>query len=71
MNINASEKSSFIWKIADLFRGDYKQSEYGDVILPFTVLCFALTVCLRPRRKKFWNWIDPSHTRTRLRFSRK
>jgi type I restriction enzyme M protein len=22
-----------------LLRGDYKQSEYGDVILPFTVLC--------------------------------
>ena len=33
-----SEKSNFIWKIADLLRGDYKQSEYGDVILPFTVL---------------------------------
>ena len=39
MNINISEKSNFIWKIADLLRGDYKQSEYGDVILPFTVLC--------------------------------
>ena len=30
--------SSFIWSIADLLRGDYKQSEYGKVILPFTVL---------------------------------
>lgn len=39
MSINVSEKSGFIWKIADLLRGDYKQSEYGDVILPFTVLC--------------------------------
>jgi len=39
MTVNISEKSSFIWKIADLLRGDYKQSEYGDVILPFTVLC--------------------------------
>ncbi|WP_368293776.1 N-6 DNA methylase [Dehalobacter sp. TBBPA1] len=39
MNINVSEKSNFIWRIADLLRGDYKQSEYGDVILPFTVLC--------------------------------
>jgi len=39
MNINISEKSNFIWKIADLLRGDYKQSEYGDVVLPFTVLC--------------------------------
>ena len=30
--------SSFIWAVADLLRGDYKQSEYGKVILPFTVL---------------------------------
>jgi type I restriction enzyme M protein len=39
MSINISEKSNFIWKIVNLLRGDYKQSEYGDVILPFTVLC--------------------------------
>lgn len=38
MSINISEKSNFIWRIADILRGDYKQSEYGDVILPFTVL---------------------------------
>ena len=30
--------SSFLWAVADLLRGDYKQSEYGKVILPFTVL---------------------------------
>jgi type I restriction enzyme M protein len=30
--------SSFIWSVADLLRGSYKQSEYGRVILPFTVL---------------------------------
>jgi type I restriction enzyme M protein len=30
--------SSLIWAVADLLRGDYKQSEYGKVILPFTVL---------------------------------
>jgi type I restriction enzyme M protein len=29
---------SFIWSVADLLRGDYTQSEYGKVILPFTVL---------------------------------
>jgi type I restriction enzyme M protein len=33
-----SALSSFIWSVADLLRGDYKQSEYGKVILPFTVL---------------------------------
>jgi type I restriction enzyme M protein len=30
--------SAFIWSVADLLRGDYRQSEYGKVILPFTVL---------------------------------
>ena len=30
--------SAFIWSVADLLRGDYKQSEYGKVILPFTIL---------------------------------
>ncbi len=30
--------SSFLWSVADLLRGDYRQSEYGKVILPFTVL---------------------------------
>ena len=33
-----SEASSFIWSIADLLRGDYKQYDFGKVILPFTVL---------------------------------
>ncbi|MCT2590881.1 type I restriction-modification system subunit M [Streptomyces sp. N2-109] len=32
------ELVSFIWSVADLLRGDYKQSEYGKVVLPFTVL---------------------------------
>ena len=32
------EKTAFIWSIADLLRGDYRQSEYGRVVLPFTVL---------------------------------
>ena len=36
--MNHTTLSSFIWSVADLLRGDYKQSEYGKVILPFTVL---------------------------------
>ena len=36
--MNQPNLSSFIWSIADLLRGDYKQSDYGKVILPFTVL---------------------------------
>ena len=30
--------SALIWSVADLLRGDYKQSDYGKVILPFTIL---------------------------------
>ena len=36
--MNQSALSAFIWSVADLLRGDFKQSEYGRVILPFTVL---------------------------------
>src|SRR5688572_10220546 len=36
--MSSTNLSSFIWSVADLLRGDYKQSEYGKVILPFTVL---------------------------------
>jgi type I restriction enzyme M protein len=30
--------ASFIWSLADLLRGDFKQSQYGRIILPFTLL---------------------------------
>lgn len=30
--------AAFIWSVADLLRGDYKQSEYGRVILPLVVI---------------------------------
>ncbi len=34
----SNNHAAFIWSVADLLRGDYKQSEYGRVILPLTVL---------------------------------
>ena len=34
--MNQQALSSLIWSVADLLRGDFKQSEYGRVILPFT-----------------------------------
>jgi type I restriction enzyme M protein len=34
----AHNHAGLIWAIADLLRGDYKQSEYGRVILPLVVL---------------------------------
>lgn len=30
--------SNFVWSIAEILRGDFKQSEYGKVILPFVVM---------------------------------
>ena len=36
--MNHQSLSAFIWSVADLLRGDYKQSDYAKVILPFTVL---------------------------------
>ncbi len=30
--------SSFVWSVAEILRGDFKQSEYGRIVLPFVVL---------------------------------
>jgi len=35
---NHSQTAAFLWAIADLLRGDFKQSQYGRIILPFTLL---------------------------------
>lgn len=35
---NFSELANLIWSVADHLRGDYRQSDYGKVILPFTLL---------------------------------
>ena len=37
-NSDIKSLSSFVWSIAELLRGDFKQSEYGKVVLPFVVL---------------------------------
>jgi type I restriction enzyme M protein len=49
--VNHQNLSSFIWSVADLLRGDYKQSDYGKVILPFTVLR-RLDCVLEPTKAK-------------------
>lgn len=36
--MNQQNSANFIWSVADLLRGDFKRSEYGRVILPFTLL---------------------------------
>lgn len=38
MSTNFSQTAAYIWSLADLLRGDFKQSQYGRVILPFTIL---------------------------------
>lgn len=48
---NFQEKANFIWSVADLLRGDYKQSEYGRVILPLTVMR-RLDQVLAPTKQK-------------------
>lgn len=48
---------SFIWGIADLLRGDYKQADYGKVILPFTVLR-RLDCVLEPKKQEMLDFYE-------------
>ncbi len=47
------EKVSFIWSVADLLRGNFKAHQYGQVILPLTVLR-RLDQVLAPTREAVW-----------------
>ena len=53
---NFREKSNLIWAVADLLRGDYKQSDYGKVILPMTVLR-RLDCVLAPKKQKVLDYL--------------
>ncbi len=64
--MNQASLSALIWSVADLLRGDYKQSEYGRVILPFTVLrrldCVleaSKPKVLAEKTKRKTAWLDP------------
>lgn len=48
---NFRQKAGLIWGIADLLRGEYKQADYGKVILPLGVLK-RLDAVLAPRKEK-------------------
>jgi len=54
--VNVKENANFIWEIADLLRGDYKQSDYGKVILPLTVLR-RLDCVLEPTKQKVLDYL--------------
>ncbi len=49
-------KASLIWDVANLLRGDYKQSDYGKVILPLTVLR-RLDCVLQPTKEKVLDYL--------------
>jgi len=38
MSQASTNLAAYIWSLADLLRGDFKQSQYGRIILPFTLL---------------------------------
>ncbi|WP_375184296.1 N-6 DNA methylase [Aquabacterium sp.] len=68
MSKSFTELANLIWAVADLLRGDYKQSDYGKVILPFTLLR-RLECVLEPtkqavlaeydKRKSTGQFLDP------------
>jgi type I restriction enzyme M protein len=51
MKTQFSELPNFIWSIANLLRGEFKQSQYGRIILPFTLLR-RLECVLAPTKEK-------------------
>lgn len=51
MGENFRSIAALIWSVADLLRGDFKQSQYGRIILPFTVLR-RLECVLEPTKDK-------------------
>ncbi len=67
------ELSGFIWQVADLLRGNYRQSDYGKVILPFTILR-RLDCVLEPTKaavlaehsKRTKEGVDPTPFLTRI-----
>ncbi|MGG2040284.1 class I SAM-dependent DNA methyltransferase [Pseudomonas paraeruginosa] len=52
--MNQQNLADFIWNVADVLRGDFKQSIYGRIILPFTLLR-RLECVLEPARDKVRN----------------
>ena len=58
---NFKEKADLIWRVADLLRGDYKQSDYGKVILPMTVIR-RLDCVLEPTKQKVLDYLPKVQT---------
>lgn len=64
MSNNFNQISSFIWSVCDdVLRGLFKPHEYGDVILPFTVLR-RLDCVLEPHKDEVFNIYEKYKTDT-------
>ena len=53
---DARKYANLIWDIAEILRGDYKQADYGKVILPLTVLR-RLDCVLEPTKQKVLDYL--------------
>ncbi|WP_403025225.1 N-6 DNA methylase [Salinibacterium sp. GXW1014] len=53
----SNNHATFIWSIADLLRGSFKAHQYGDIILPFTVLR-RLDAVLAPTQKAVFEAVE-------------
>lgn len=56
-----SNLATFVWSIADQLRGPFKPNEYGDVILPMTILR-RLDCVLADDRETVWNLAAQGHS---------
>ena len=65
MTHNFSQTAAYIWSLADLLRGDFKQSQYGRVILPFTILR-RLECVLEKRKHKVLKKVEKLKTNKEL-----
>lgn len=60
-NPTPNNLANYCWSIADLLRGDFKQSQYGRIILPFTLLR-RLEGVLAPTKNKVLKEYDRLQT---------
>lgn len=57
----SNNHATFIWSIADLLRGSFKAHQYGDIILPFTVLR-RLDAVLAPTKQAVFAVVEQAET---------
>ena len=62
---NFSQTAAYIWSLADLLRGDFKQSQYGRIILPFTILR-RLECVLEARKPKVLEQVEKLNAMKKL-----